>query len=243
MMTSRISFVAPTSQDVIVREKLPFPVVYYPNRRGTFIAFARTPHSTPVLCACSRRAVENLLRLAPDLCAAAVYDGAARTYFPDAIAWKIAAWSGRGPLPVKFAPGLCHRCNKAVPTLRYCADASGDDFMQAYGWYVNLAYLQLGMMPQGQVFLSEDCPPDYRADLDAVRSIEQAFQQECARLLEASYGAGRNGVHTNGQAWLPGISGLETARMTELRHQASYMRRDFKVKIENLVRREIGGYA
>ncbi|MCX6028557.1 MAG: hypothetical protein NT169_04540 [Chloroflexi bacterium] len=242
-MNSQMASLPPVSHGVVVREKLPFPVVYYPNRHGAFFAFARTAHATPVLCACSRRAVENLLRLAPDLCAVAVYDGAARTYFPDAIAWKIAAWSGRGAFPVKFVPGVCHRCNKAVPTLPDCNDSCGDTFTQSYGWYVNLAYLELGMMPQGQVFLSEDCPFDYRADLEAVRSIEQAFQQECARLLEASYGAGRNGVRANGQARLPGISGLETARMTELRHQASSMRRDFKVKIENLVRREIGAYA
>jgi hypothetical protein len=184
-----------------------------------------------------------LLHLAPDLYAAAVYDGAARSYFPAAIAWKIAAWSGRSRFPVKFVPGVCHRCNRTAPTLPYCSDPCGDTFMQPYGWYVNLAYLELGMLPQGQVYLSEDCPSDYRAELEAVRLIEQAFQQECARLLEASYGAGRNEVRANGQARLPGISSLETARMTELRCRASSMRRDFKVKIENMVRREIGVYA
>ena len=227
----------------MVYENLPLPVVHYPNRHGTFFAFAQDLKSTPVLCACSRRAVENLLRLCPDMGATAVGETTLRAFFPEALARKIAARTGQAAFPIRFVPGLCHRCNALTPTLRYSDEIYGDSFIQTYGWYVNQAYLRMGMMPQGQLFLSEDCPPDCQAELEAVRSVEIAFQEECARLLDMSYDARASSSQNTGAVKKMALGSVETERLVELRRCASGMRQAFKRKIENMVRREIGAFA
>ena len=242
-MTSQPASLPPIADDVVTCENLPLPVVYYPRRCGAFLAFAQDMKSTPVLCECARRPVQNLLRLRPALYLDGSDQSLARSYFPEIIAKRLASWSGSGRLPLIFVTGLCHRCNRVTPGLRYCDEAFADSFGQRFGWYVNQAYLRLWMLPQGRLSVSDDCPPDCRADLEAVHSVESAFQRECARLLEASYGADRSEVRGNGSARLPGSAGLEARRMVELRCQASQMRSNFKMKIQNMVRAEVGLYA
>jgi hypothetical protein len=56
----------PISLGITVIEDLPFPVVHYPPHYGSFIAFSEDYQSKPFLCACSRPAVENYLRLQND---------------------------------------------------------------------------------------------------------------------------------------------------------------------------------
>jgi hypothetical protein len=135
---------------------------------------------------------------------------------------------------------LCHRCNSVAPTLRYCDETDGDYFTQAYGWYINQAYLYRGMMPQGHRYLSEECPPDCRAELEAVRSVEEAFQQELARLLDAAYSITRNGVRNHGRLRRSSPANPDVQRMVELRGKASHMRQEFKLKIEDMVKGEFG---
>ncbi len=226
-----------------VYENLPLPVVYYPRQHGTFLAFAQDMKSTPVLCGCASQPVRNLLRLRPDLQFGDLDGSLGRIYFPARVGRRIAGWSGRGRLPVLFVPGLCHRCNHTTPELRYCDETHGDSFVQRFGWYVNQAYLRLGMLPQGQLKVGDDCPPDCRSELEAVRSVEQAFQQQVTQLLDTLYAADR-GVARGGDAPRAlGAMDAEIRRLAELRHKASDMRQEFKGKIECMVKREIGIYA
>ncbi len=60
-----------------------------------------------------------------------------------------------------FAPALCHACNSAVPSLRYCHPMYGGPFQQNFGWYVNMQACEWGVVG-GKLALREWCPPDLR---------------------------------------------------------------------------------
>jgi hypothetical protein len=222
----------------VVREALPWPVVYYPNLRGTFFAFARTTRSAPALCACAEPAVRNLLTLRPALRMRRGNGESPASYFPDEIARKILTWTGRGELPAQFRPGLCHRCNATIPTLRYCSDRDDSPFAQELGWYLNQAYLRLGMLPHRNAYLAGVCPPDYQADIEMSRSLEREFQRECDRLLEvvdfsALPGNGPRDAILLRPAWRQ-----QFGQMIELRRQASEQRKVLKQKIQAIVAQE-----
>jgi hypothetical protein len=229
----------------VVTEALPWPVVHYPNLRGTFCAFARSMRSAPALCACAESAVRNLLGLRPALRMRRANGESPASYFPDPIARKIAAWNGRGDLPVQFRPALCHRCNAAIPTFRYCNDHDDTPFVQQYGWYLNQAYLRLGILPYRNAYLPGVCPADYQADIETSRNLEREFQRECDRLLEvvdlsALPGNGPRDAILLRPAWRH-----QFGQMIELRRQASEQRKVLKRKIQAIVAQEfrVAGYA
>jgi hypothetical protein len=229
----------------VVREALPWPVVYYPNLRGTFCAFARSMRSAPALCACAEPAVRNLLGLRPALRMRRATGESPATYFPDVIARRIATWYGRGDLPVQFRTGLCHRCNAATPTLRYCGEPDDSSFVQQYGWYLNQAYLRLGIFPARSIYLPDVCPPDYQADIETSRNLEREFQRECDRLLEV---VDLSALSENGPRdaiLIRPVWRQQFAEMIELRRQASEQRKVLKRKIQAVVAQEfrLAGYA
>jgi hypothetical protein len=222
----------------VVREALLWPVVYYPNLRGTFCAFARTARAVPALCACAEPAVRNLLGLRPALRMRRGNGESPASYFPDGIARKILAWSGHGDLPVQFRPGLCHRCNSAVPTLHYCGERDDSPFVQQYGWYVNQAYLRLGMLPYRNTYLPGVCPPDYQADIEMSRSLEREFQRECDRLLEVVDLSALPGNGPRDAILLRPTWRQQFGQMIELRRQASEQRKVLRRKIQAIVAQE-----
>jgi hypothetical protein len=225
----------------IVEEDLPLPVVYYPHLFGTFLGFARDRKSAAVMCACARPAVANLLCLYPALRAGRAFHEARRAYFPEAIAGKLSARNNRTALPISFQPGLCHRCNTSRPTRRYCDDSSGPPFIQTCGWYVNQAYLRLGVLPYRHAYLSEVCPPDYQAEIEASKKLEQEFLAECSRLLDVVYSAHWTEVRRDDMLAHDRESSRDDLyRLIDLRQRASGARERFKVRIEDLVRQELG---
>jgi hypothetical protein len=222
----------------VVREALPWPVVYYPNLRGTFCAFARNARSTPALCTCAEPAVRNLLGLRPALRMRRANGESPASYFPDVIARRFAVWHGRGELPVQFQPGLCHRCNAAAPVLRYCDARVDSPFVQQYGWYLNQAYLRLGMLPYRNRYLPGVCPADYQADIDTSRNLEREFQHECDRLMEV---VDFSALVENGPRdaiLIRPVWRQQFGQMIELRHQASEQRKVLKRRILAVVAQE-----
>jgi hypothetical protein len=212
--------------------------VHYPNLRGTFCAFSRSARSAPALCACAEPAVRNLLGLRPALRMKRSSGESPASYFPDAIARKIALWDGRGDLPMPFQPDLCHRCNAAVPTLRYCEDRDDSPFVQQYGWYLNQAYLRFGIYPYRNAYLPGVCPPDYQTDLETSRNLEREFHRECDRLIEA---IDFSTLPVNGPRdaiLIRPVWRQQFAEMLELRRQASEQRKLLKRKIQAVVAEE-----
>ena len=142
----------PVSLGAVVTENLPYPVVYYPNIGGTFLAFARDKSSEATLCLCTKPAIENLIRLKrenPDPpnvnpLRRIVFD---IFFFPNIVA-NISIKSKHDPLQdLCFEKGLCHRCNLVTPSLRYCHEMYGVEFVQHFGWYIRQAYLRFGIHP------------------------------------------------------------------------------------------------
>jgi hypothetical protein len=220
----------------IVAENLPLPVVHYPRRQGTFLAFALDRRSAPALCACAQGAVEHLLRLRPDLLSYGDVPGGPDGFFPPAITRRVLQPASDGAPRLRFVAGICHRCNDARPSLCYCEESQASGLMPAYGWYVNQVYLELGILPSRTVYLEEVCPAGYRDEIDTVHRLERAFSDECSRLFDAIIDgtlAGRARTET----WYADQE--EIAQMVDLRQRASNARRDLKLRIEAAVMRQM----
>ena len=112
----------------VVSETLPFPVFHYPDHYGTFFAFSEQESGPPVLCVCSRSAINNLIRLKEISTEPGNGDARRDTpidiwSFPYAIAEIIKQPGFKIHDDIRFVAGLCHRCNLISLSLRYCHDA------------------------------------------------------------------------------------------------------------------------
>jgi hypothetical protein len=200
----------------LAREDLPAPLVYYPNQNGVFHAFASSRSEEPALCACAEEAVRNLFRL-----------GMAPTdyaLFPDLIA---RAFVGRAdPMTaLSFRPGLCHRCNRRAPSLRYCREMEGQRFVQTYGWYINQTYLRLGIHPSSHRYLPDICPPAY---LDILNRIQALSEQ--ARAVRAQLVSLMNGPRQE----------IPRAPLEAIEQQLSRPRYELANAMQNRTRAELG---
>jgi hypothetical protein len=236
---------APVSLGAEAMEDLPYPYVYYPNHYGTFFAFAKDETSPPSLCACFRDPVENLwalrqisppgqnsnpLRMAP-------LDS---MYFPDVIAESAIA-ANRNPLDeITYKEGLCHRCNMATPTLRYCHEMYGTKFIQHFGWYVNQQYLRLGIMPMSLTYLPEVCPPEIQEEIRRAIDSGAKFHEEQQRLVEIASGPARSDINPNEVTYWRNVREDEAARMISLRRVSGRATRTVTKRIENMAREEFG---
>jgi hypothetical protein len=161
-----------------IREGLPYPVVHYPGSSGVFFAFSREESAPAVLCACTRPAVEHAVRLRAQVAERQGYvldagDLLDESLFPKRFLEEVRApplcYGGDDPLAsIQFERGLCHRCNLAAPTLRYCDDVEGGRFIQYYGWYVGQAYLRFGIQPGSLEHLPDVCPGELAPYVTAV---------------------------------------------------------------------------
>ncbi len=142
------------SEDVIVREELPLPFVFYPSLYGAFIGFSKTIDGSVAFCSCARTAIENYIQYRA-LQRKEFEHGTARSHvidskeFPTRVLHRLIAESVPNTRDVLrslyFEDGVCHECNKAVPTYRYCREQYGSKLMQSFGWYLKKRMYQLGV--------------------------------------------------------------------------------------------------
>ncbi len=239
-MITMHSSLASAADGEIVLEKLPYPLVHYPPRHGTFLAFGSRTHvqAPPALCSCARSPVENLLRLY-DKSETSGSHRFALAHFPKAISRPLGSVTPKD-LSILFLPGLCHQCNRTAPTLRYCDPLYGDSFVQTYGWYINQAHLRLGVLPQANHYSLEICPTEYRGQVETAQTARQAFQCECARLLEQAFQDKRSDLNTQGHARELPWSATQLLGMMQLRSQASQAHQQLKAQVEAMVRQAWG---
>ena len=111
----------------VVQEALPSPWVHYPNHYGTFMAFGEDDHEFPALCNCATGAVANYLALRK-LVDMGTYADERITAplsshtFPNRLAEESLRRKADPMAWLRFEPRLCHRCNLATPTLRWCLE-------------------------------------------------------------------------------------------------------------------------
>jgi hypothetical protein len=227
------------------REDLPFPIVFYPNHCGTFFAFAEDDASDPALCACSRDPIENLLKLKTivptspyaDPCRMALLDS---WFFPDVVAERSMHPQAGVLSDLRFIEGLCHRCNLVPPTLRYCHEMYGTKFIQHFGWYVNQAYLRLGIKPMSLEFLTDTCPQEFQVLIKRSHDANLDFQREEKRLMDIVSGPARDDIAADEITYWRNVREEDTQEMISLRRQAARATRAVTKRVENIVREEFG---
>lgn len=235
---------SPISLGAVIREDLPLPVVHYPNHYGTFFAFSRDEKSPPVLCSCSKGAVENAIqfqRLLRDR-----YGDPRREAplgsgcFPNVLVDMSLAQPGDPMEWLQFEDSLCHRCNMVTPSLRYCHEMYGGEFKQHYGWYINQAYLRFGIQPLSLDYLPDACPPELQREIDSVREARSAFLAEQQRLLAIVEEPRRPDISPDEVTYWSNVKVKEAEEMVRLRRAAAQAERGFRNKIENIARQEFG---
>lgn len=142
----------------MVEENLPFPYVYYPNHYGSFFMFSKSKDEQPVFCECNKVAIENYFKLkyleTSKYADERVSAPLSNHIFPNYISEK--SLLGEVTSLLNFEKKLCHRCNMATPSLRYCHEMYGGNFSQYYGWYINQTMFRLGI--RGTFYLENYTP-------------------------------------------------------------------------------------
>lgn len=175
---------------VCVEDGLPYPVVHYPNHYGAFFAFSKAEGAEVFLCDCSRSAFENLIELNKRFCSQRNSNPLQETVVdsfnaPDVLA-KISLDAG-GDVNYRnfhFKPKLCHRCNLTPPTQRFCHEMYGGQFKQSFGWYIQQAYLRLGISTTSFEYLEDVCPTEYKELIQEIEQADIKYQEEHAQINE-----------------------------------------------------------
>lgn len=170
-----------------MQENLPLKLVHYSNYYGTFIAFSSTPTSEPRLCSCSESAVCNYLRLRQksslrntDPLRMAPLDS---FNFPDSLA-KASLEKQVDPMSwLCFESKICHRCQLATPSLKYCHPMYGGEFKQSFGWYINQSIFRSGVDRSLRTCLPDVCPSDTKKLINKLQNDTEARNQLAEDLL------------------------------------------------------------
>jgi len=130
-----------------------------------------------VLCSCTRDAIENFLaiRLSHPVRKEAYPNGwfiLDPRHFPYALVAQLRISGAPSEFDImewlQFQHKLCHECNHAVPSFRYCHEMYGTVFKQNFGWYINKQAYEYGVDPDYQhapdqeTILLDRCPQDIR---------------------------------------------------------------------------------
>jgi hypothetical protein len=147
-----------------IEERLPLPAIDYWTAYAAFIGFAPTSDGPYALCACTRGALANAIRLERDQ--------ADRPGREVNLGRRLPMWAATVPFldfpanpteaadSFRFVPKACHRCNMVAPERRWCAPMYGGSFKQGYGWYVSLNMFRFGVAPVSLCWLPDVVPPE-----------------------------------------------------------------------------------
>jgi len=232
-------------ESCIIRESLPLPFVHYPNMYGTFFVFSETEDGSVYMCSCAQTAVENLLAL-KTLHPEGKYGDELRTApldtwrFPPIIA-KLSHQFPEPPIAIlKFQRGVCHRCNLATPSLRYCHEMYGGPFRQHYGWYIEQTYLRLGILNGLNTYLPEACPEELQKKMIRALDAQKKYAAEEFRLKQIASGPDREDIARDEITYWRNVKIAEAGLMKTLRREASRLSGKFHNRIKDITREEFG---
>lgn len=164
----------------VTYEKLPLPIVYYPELYGAFFAFSEDVNTEICFCKCERMAIENYVKLRKQQ-PLKRYSGSKTNplgtdCFPMFIS-EMSLKNAHSPLSMfKFKKNICFYCNNKIPKLKFCVPMYGNAFKQTYGWLIRQEYFRLGIDPyQHDNILPGFFPNDIDIDLD--RYVENSARQ------------------------------------------------------------------
>ena len=216
---------------------LPLPFVHYPQLYGTFMAFGANA-SDFLFCSCAEPAVRNFRQFLAMTTIVEATDknmigGEQRLQYTKADFQRHLPVEVEKLTSIEFAENLCHRCNMVTPSWRYCHEMYGGTFKQYYWWYVNQAFLRLGIYPDGinyrlpYPFIPEVCPKDFQEDILTIR--------EAKRPVQEVFRANREFLPREEKARKEALRKKRKLRTDDARAQ-----RTLTKKIENAVRQEFG---
>ncbi|WNF35694.1 hypothetical protein RJD24_14700 [Bacillaceae bacterium IKA-2] len=184
----------------IIKENLPFPIVQYPL--GAFVVFKQNEKSEYIFCSCMKEAVKNYISLR--LYQNDIYlrlrgknfldfkEKNIESYyvlstkdFPTELVRKLI----KDKVPenekiinyIPFEDKLCHECNKAIPSIRFCNPMYGGKFKQKFGWYIQKKYYENGVLPSSFYYKKDLVSDELLELLDFKYSdlFEQVREKEC----------------------------------------------------------------
>lgn len=238
-------------------ESLPLPIVYYPGHYGAFFAFASTgAPSRLYLCSCAKPAVANCIALNADRPRNVSADRMASldSYnFPMEVSLRSLQVSDPWSV-LEFAPGICHRCNLARPSMNYCDPMYGGQFMQGFGWYVKQTFYRYGVYPRGRWTGSSDngleylghttledvCPDELLLMVKRERAVAVRHRREMDRLHAIAYGPERTDIAPDEITYWRNVRVEEASEYIRLRREAAHAERAITMFVENIVRQEFG---
>ncbi len=214
----RASNESDVSLGAITYEDLPLPIVYYPEHYGAFFGFSEDVGEKIFFCECQRNAIENYIELRKKQ-PLTNYSGSktyplGTDYFPRTVAEKSRSYEESPLEAFGFKEKLCFRCNKKIPTMKYCHPMYGGVFKQRFGWYIQQEKFRLGIDPyqiQELNILPEECTPafyDYVQRLSQLMSKNDEFGDELSKLQHEFQNALENSVREQlgypkiGDAWV-----------------------------------------
>lgn len=228
-----------------IEEALPYPLVYYPNHYGTFFAFAQDKQSKPFLCACVRPALENLARLniqdCPDRNANPLRMAPLDSlHVPDVIA-RLSLRDPTDPISgFEFENRLCHRCNLIPPTRRWCHEMYGGRFKQSFGWYIQEAYLRVGIRPFDLRYLPDVCPDDFQECIDELHEASETYNREYERVMKIVQGPPRLDIARDEVTYWQNLRQDEAEPMLALKKGRDRVEQKLRNAIESITREEFG---
>jgi len=163
----------------IVQEDLPLKYVHYPNHYGAFFMFSSSPYEEAYFCECSYEAVSNSLKLfkyesnnnwSDEKVAAPL----SSHLFPDRI--SEASLETELSKLLRFKRQLCHRCNMATPSLRFCHVMYGGNFKQYYGWYIKQTAFRIGVRDTN--YIEGYAPDDLIGKIDMINRKQNLINNE-----------------------------------------------------------------
>lgn len=162
------------------KENLPLPYVHYPSIYGTFISFSSEIDSERYLCECSIPAMENYLLIEGK--PLSVLD----KRFESDCSIPIDINKPFNLSSFKFEKKICHRCNLATPSARYCHEMYGSKFKQFYGWYINQNAFKFGIghFMYKQRILIDKSPDELKILLSEKEELDSQFMQLDSKVLE-----------------------------------------------------------
>jgi len=157
--------------NVVAKERLPFPIVLYPGSYGAFFGFKKNKNDSKIFfCSCSKEAMENYLkfRLSKKIPENSnpnkmfIFSSAEFPLeFVESLQKRKNVLKNNKIIRyINFENKICHECNKVTPSYRYCHEMYGGVFKQNYGWYINKQAYEWGVEPITDEFLPEACPED-----------------------------------------------------------------------------------
>lgn len=188
---------------ITYEEELPYPIVHYPSRFGSFFGFQENENTPVCYCSCQRKGLEIYLLKE---------EFSQFGEIPKSLRFNIGEVFLR---TLQFKDNLCHICNKVCPKYGFGKTIKGTKFHSIYGHYVNGLALEYGIGSFGKIYAPELIPPDIVPYLittpyDNKRLDDQSitdFLRYCEDVVRV-----RMGYFAIGKKWTTEVKLLEIIR-------------------------------